>query len=164
MSLESSETLIIQSGIQFEKIGEVDVDSGQILLIDPGYIDSRWKCQPFEDIRIYRNLFTGQQLEYRKDFQSYEDIIPGFGCSMNVLKRAGGWSLEQLKPGPDLSANNCALATQMPARAGVVGRIGTVLETALGDGRYSVYAQRDPDGAILRVLLDLNPPSDEDDE
>jgi hypothetical protein len=52
----------------------------------------------------------------------------------------------------------------MPARAGVVGRIGTVLETALGDGRYNVYAQRDSDGAILRVLLDLYPPSDEDDE
>jgi hypothetical protein len=99
MSQKSPETLTLQPGIQFEKNGEVNVDSGQILLIDPGYIDSRWHRQPVEDIRIYRNLYTGQQVEYPKDFQSYDDIIPDFGCSMNALKLAGGWNLEPLKPG-----------------------------------------------------------------
>jgi hypothetical protein len=162
MSQESKETLTLQPGIQFEKIGEVDVDSGQILLIDPGYIDGFWKNEPVEIPRIYHHASTGQALAYRKDFSSYDQIIDGYGRSMNELIGSGDWIKQVTQPGTSLSAQNCALTSCLPAKAGKVGGLGTVLQTALGDGLYTVYAQRDADGAILRVLLDLNPLSDED--
>ena len=49
-------------------IGHVGVDSGQLLLCDPCYIDSQWVKEDFEDLRMYEHKDTKKKLTYRIDF------------------------------------------------------------------------------------------------
>lgn len=37
-----------------KQLGYVGVDSGQLVITDPCYIDSEWEKKDFNDIRIYR--------------------------------------------------------------------------------------------------------------
>ena len=71
--------------MQQELIGHVGVDSGQLLLCDPGYIDSEWRNEDFEDIRIYKHKVTSDTLQYRKDFANYEQVIPKYGQTMKQI-------------------------------------------------------------------------------
>ena len=77
--------------MQLELIGHVAVDSGQLLLCDPSYIDSEWEKEDFEDIRIYKHKGTSDTLQYRKDFANYEQVIPKYGQTMNQLNATGEW-------------------------------------------------------------------------
>ena len=57
-------------------IGHVAVDSGQLMICDPGYIDSQWENEDFEDVRVYKNKHTSKTLTYGKDFKNYEEVLP----------------------------------------------------------------------------------------
>ena len=56
-------------------LGHVAVDSGQLMICDPCYIDSEWKNEDFEDIRVYKNKHTSKTLTYGKDFKNYSTTI-----------------------------------------------------------------------------------------
>ena len=47
-----------------ELIGHVGVDSGQLLLCDPCYIDSQWEKEDFTDIRVHQHKDTKDTLTY----------------------------------------------------------------------------------------------------
>ena len=40
------------------KIGEVGVDSGQLMIVDPCYIESHWKEEDFDDEKKSKELFS----------------------------------------------------------------------------------------------------------
>ena len=67
-----------------KKIGEIGIDSGQVIICDPCYIDSHWKVEEFKDTRIYKNG-KGHFLQYRVDFPDYQAIIPKYNMNMNQL-------------------------------------------------------------------------------
>jgi hypothetical protein len=46
--------------IEVEHLGKVGVDSGQLLITDPCYIDGEWQDQPYRDDRVYKDVQTGQ--------------------------------------------------------------------------------------------------------
>lgn len=46
------------------KIGEVGVDSGQLMICDPCYIDSMWEKSEYKDIRLYQNIQTKKYFLY----------------------------------------------------------------------------------------------------
>ena len=72
--------------MELELIGYVGVDSGQLLLCDPCYIDSEWEQEDFQDIRIYEHKDTNDKLQYRVDFQNYQSPIERYdGKNMNQL-------------------------------------------------------------------------------
>ncbi|MBB5546529.1 hypothetical protein A8H39_00110 [Paraburkholderia fungorum] len=139
----------------WERIGEVPVDSGQVMLVDPTYIDSNWQDKPFEDIRQYRHKESGKVLQYRKDFPHYEAVIQEFGQTMNQLNATGEWDLLEQPVPNELSYNAACRATGQQARGGAFGGLATAVGTAYGDGEYPVFVQRDEYGRILRVMIDF---------
>lgn len=139
----------------WEQIGEVTVDSGQVMLVDPLYIDARWQEKPFEDIRQYRHKESGRVLQYLKDFPHYEAVIPDLGRTMNQLNATGEWEqIEQPIPN-ELSYNAACRATGRHARGGTFGGFAAAVGTAYGDGEFPVLVQRDEAGRILRVMIDF---------
>jgi len=138
-------------------IGEVGVDSGQLLLCDPCYIDSQWKKEDFQDVRKYKHKTTGEVLQYRVDFANYESPIKKHGDkTMNQLNSTGEW--EKLE-NADLaehpfSYNACCQATLSEKRHGQLNYkmghsgVGVAFSTAFGDGVYPVYAKYNKEGLV----------------
>jgi hypothetical protein len=128
-------------------IGHVGVDSGQLMICDPCYIDSEWENEDFEDIRVYKNEHTGRTLTYGKDFANYEEVIPEYGKTMNVLISEHDWEIvESPEAKHGFSYNACAKATlseqgygELRFRLGHAGA-GLAFGTAYGDGVYPVIA------------------------
>lgn len=143
-------------------IGHVAVDSGQLMICDPGYIDSQWENEDFEDIRVYKNEHTSKTLTYPKDFTSYEDVLPEYGKTMNVLISEHDWQIaESPAPKSGFSYNACAQATlsedghgELSFKMGHTGA-GLAFSTAYGDGMYPVYAHYDEEGVIISVTVNL---------
>lgn len=140
-------------------IGHVAVDSGQLLICDPGYIDSEWEKEDFEDIRVYRHKTTGDILQYRVDFPHYEAIVPEYDKTMNQLIETGEWEEEKdyHAPKAPFSYNACAKATlsdkgygQLKFKMGHPG-VGVAFSTAYGDGYYPVIANYTADGTLFSV-------------
>jgi hypothetical protein len=144
-------------------LGSVGVDSGQLMICDPCYIDSEWEKEDFKDLRVYKNEETGKILTFRKDFKSYEDVIPEYGKTMNeLLYKEGGWKqVDNPKPEHGFSYNACANATlsakghgELTFKMGHTGA-GLAFSTAYGDGVYDVYGHYDEDGVIKAVTVYL---------
>ena len=143
-------------------IGHVAVDSGQLMICDPGYIDSQWENEDFEDIRVYKNEHTGKTLTYPKDFTNYEDVLPEYGKTMNVLISEHDWQIAESPAAKSgFSYNACAKATlsedghgELSFKMGHTGA-GLAFGTAYGDGMYPVYAHYDEEGVILSVTVKL---------
>jgi len=151
-------------------IGHVGVDSGQLLLCDPCYIDSQWMKEDFEDFRAYQHKDTKNELTYRIDFRNYAEPIESYGGkNMNELIETGEW--EEV-PRPDVthpfSYNACAHATLSEDGHGQLyynhGRpgVGVAFSTAFGDGTYPVLAHYHSDGTLRSVEVVFQ--NDEDDE
>lgn len=158
--------------MQLELIGHVGVDSGQLLLCDPCYIDSEWKKEDFEDIRVYRHKSTGDILQYRVDFPNYEAVIKEYGKTMNELNATGEWERDDDYHAPvnSFSYNACAKATlseqghgQLDYTLGHPG-VGVAFRTAFGDGIYPVYAVYDNNGNLVKVEVLFTDSDEQDDE
>ena len=140
------------------KLGEVGVDSGQLLICDPCYIDGEWKCEYFSDVRQYKHKVTGDILQYKIDFRNYEEVIDKYGQTMNQLNRTGDW--EEVKPPPakeNFSYNACCRAShkgpnQLNYEMGHAG-IGVAFSSGYGDGVYNVYGYENGDGRIVKVEI-----------
>jgi hypothetical protein len=151
-------------------IGQVGVDSGQLLLCDPSYIDSEWNKEDFEDIRVYMHKTTGDVLQYRVDFPHYEAVIPEYNKTMNELTATGEWERQNYYHAPKypFSYNACAKATlsneghgQLNYNIGHPG-VGVAFRTAFGDGMYPVYATYDDNGYLVKVEVVFQDDSEED--
>lgn len=138
----------------WELLGHAAVDSGQLLLVDPAYIDSSWTRQEFEDIRVYRHT-AGATLQYRVDFNNYQDPIAAYGQTMNQLLHTGEWEMFEQPIPPGLNYSACCMATLSQRRAGQVDD-GVAFSTGYGDGCYPVLAKRNADGRIMQVMIDFN--------
>ena len=153
-------------------IGHVGVDSGQLLLCDPCYIDSQWVKEDFEDFRAYQHKDTGNKLAYRIDFPHYSEPIEAYGGkNMNELIETGEWeevpdTKEAVNP---FSYNACAKATlseegygELRFKMGHVGA-GVAFSTAFGDGMYPVIAHYHRDGTLRSVEVLFQNDEDDDD-
>lgn len=158
--------------MSIELIGHVGVDSGQLLLCDPCYLDSEWEKEEFEDIRIYKNTKTGKTVQYRVHFDHYETIIPEYGMTMNELNATGEWEpVETPLAKKNFSYNACCDVTlsdngvgQLKYKMGHPG-VGVAFRTAFGDGYYPVYAKYSEDGTLKSVeVVFWEDDHDEDDE
>jgi hypothetical protein len=155
-------------------IGHVGVDSGQLLLCDPCYIDSQWVKEDFEDFRSYQHKDTGKELTYRIDFRNYAEPIEIYGGkNMNELIATGEWEkVPDIKGAVNpFSYNACAKATlsedghgELRFNLGHVGA-GVAFSTAFGDGMYPVIAHYMDDGTLRSVeVIFQNEDEDEIDD
>jgi len=155
-------------------IGHVAVDSGQLLLCDPCYIDSQWVKEDFEDFRTYQHKDTGNELTYRIDFGNYAEPIEAYGGkNMNELIETGEWEEVPDTKGAvnPFSYNACAKATlsedghgELNFNLGHAG-VGVAFSTAFGDGMYPVVAHYHADGTLRSVeVLFQNEEDDEEED
>jgi hypothetical protein len=143
------------------QIGVVGVDSGQLVLCDPCYIDSEWEKEEFQDIRKYQHKTTGDILQYRVDFANYEAPIPKYGGqTMNQLNKTGEWqSLEDASSAHNFSYNACAKATLSKNRHGQLNYkhghegVAVAFSTAFGDGVFPVFAHYNNAGDLTHVSV-----------
>ena len=155
--------------MEIRLIGHVGVDSGQLLLCDPCYIDSEWQKEDFEDIRIYKHKETGDQLQYGVHFANYEEMIPKYGKTMNELNATGEWTMEEKHETKyPFSYNACCKATlsedgydQLNYSMGHPG-VGVAFRTAFGDGMYPVFAVYNEDGDLMKVEVQFLSEDDEE--
>ena len=157
--------------MELEFIGYVGVDSGQLLLCDPCYIDSQWVKEDFEDFRVYQHKDTKNKLTYRIDFGNYAEPIEVYGGkNMNELIATGEWeelpdNKEAVNP---FSYNACAKATlsneghgELSFKLGHPGA-GVAFRTAFGDGMYPVIAHYLDDGTLQSVEVRFQEENDEE--
>jgi len=156
--------------MELEFIGHVGVDSGQLLLCDPCYIDSQWEKEDFDPTRIYKNKTTGETLTWMRDFANYQELLPKYGKNMNELNATGEWEEvdEEIKPIHPFSYNACAKATlsdnghgELSFKLGHPGA-GVAFRTAFGDGMYPVYAHYLDDGTLQSVEVRFQDENDEE--
>ncbi len=56
-------------------LGKVGVDSGQVLITDPCYIDSQWKREEYKGKRVLKHKETKEEFVYPDHFTSYEQTL-----------------------------------------------------------------------------------------
>jgi hypothetical protein len=143
-------------------IGHVGVDSGQLLMCDPCYIDSEWSKEDFTDIRVYEHKDTKEKLQYMVDFPHYEAEISKYGKNMNELLKTGEWlDVPATDSEFPFSYNACCKATlsdnghgQLNYKLGHPG-VGVAFSTAFGDGVYPVYAIYSAAGVLKSVTVEF---------
>lgn len=157
------------SAIQEEdwvQVGVVGVDSGQLAILDPTYIDSEW-------------VRDGDGADWQVQYWGRDEakLKPEFGPSPIKCKNADEAKKLDARIKQHAKDNNitavtwlqsgstydkCAALTmtdkghgQLNYRAGHKG-LGVVASSGYGDGTYPVYARRNAEGVIveLRVMLD----------
>jgi hypothetical protein len=146
--------------IEVVYIGNVAVDSGQLLITDPCYIDSEWRQEPFRDDRVYKDSQSGSIIRWGEDFKRFDEPLEPYGQSPEELIRVGRLILLPPPPKPETFAysyNGACQATlsegygELVFDAGHAGA-GVVFASGWGDGIYPVFGEKH-DGRIMRVYV-----------
>lgn len=153
-------------------LGHVGVDSGQLVITDPCYIDSEWEKKDMVDIRIYKHKKTGKLLKYNSQFTPKDKKFKGelfdnyksitsFKKSMNELltnKEVEEMPVpEKLKLISSFSyAGVCE--TTMADKHQINYKLGhpgaaVAFSSGLGDGYYPVYGYFQ-EGRCWKVEID----------
>jgi hypothetical protein len=132
-------------------IGEEGVDSGQILVCDPCYIDSQWEQEDCHFDRKHKHI-DGTILQYGVDFKNYESVIPKYGKTMNQINAdKEAVEVPESPAEHEFSYNACCKKTckdddsydgQLNFVMGHAG-VGVVTSSGYGDGMYPVVADID---------------------
>jgi len=138
-------------------LGVVGVDSGQLLITDPCYIDGHWKKENFIDIRLHKHKKTGKLFMFNSPFKGKTQIKAEMFDNYES-KTSTGKSVNQMNEAGELEEIN------HPAKKGMIGKysyggicetisndehqlyyplghegIGVAFSSGLGDGVYNVY-------------------------
>jgi hypothetical protein len=142
-------------------LGSVAVDSGQLMITDPCYVDSVWKKEPYTDDRKYIDTLTGTIWEYGKDFTNFEYDVLHNGTSVNKLLASGRfqprWNSDNgayhFSYDGACKASSSSTTNEMVFDEGHPGA-GVCFHTAFGDGLYPIYAEKHG-GRITRVYVNV---------
>ena len=155
-----------------KEIGVVGVDSGQIVICDPCYIDSEWEKEDFNMPRRYKHIKSGRTLEEHRDFHGFDKPIIPYDKNMNeMIFDKEVQELPYGKPLYEFSYNACCTKTlsnendgQLNYRMGHSG-VAVVSNTGRGDGLYPVIADIDEKtGRTRSITINFMDFDDEDDE
>lgn len=144
------------------EIGLVAVDSGQLMITDPCYIDTDWVKESFEDLRLVKDKETLKVYQFRKDFNRYDEVLDGFDRTVSELIESTRFEEIEVDHTNDIKysyAGACYSTLsengygELPFKLGHEGA-GVVVRTYFGDGVYPVYGER-YDGKLVRVYFDL---------
>ena len=157
---------------EWTEIGEVGVDSGQVMIADPCYIENEWQEATEEELELLwkrRHVNSnGEHFDYGKDFSNYNEDVDGDTPNNHI--KSGNWT-EVDVPTPELegrfSYGGCCKATlsnkqhgQLNYKMGHAGA-GVVATSGYGDGVYPVYARYE-DGRVAELRIKFLPhPYDE---
>lgn len=144
-------------------LGHIGVDSGQIMICDPCYIDDQWKEEQFKDNRYWLDTETGEKLQLFKDFPTVSAELPDYGMkTMMQMEEEGRFVRKEYSDMPaenNFSYYAVCKATldkthQLNFEAGHPG-VAVATRTYIGDGYYPVYGVLDKDGRVEGVYIDF---------
>lgn len=162
-------------------LGHVGVDSGQLIVTDPCYIDSQWSKVPFTDVRIYQHKKTKRIFTYEafwgpnkvkkshlklakvEPFQSY-NTITSTGKSMNdmiaskVVKEMPNKDKAKLVGSfsyGGICETTMADKHQLKYTKGHPG-VAVAFRSGYGDGYYPVYGWFNKEGRCMKVEINMN--------
>lgn len=157
------------------KIGEIGVDSGQLMIVDPCYLEQWPKRKPHTKRmfkRSYRDQVTNTLWTEGEHFHRFDQHVPVFAepgalSTPNDLIASGRW-VEELQE-ERLRAKGRfdyegACETTLQDHCGVLGDgLAAVFSSGYGDGVYPVFAITNEEGRIVKVEIDMGL-EDEDEE
>ena len=141
---------------KWELIGHVGVDSGQLLVTDPCYLNG-WKNADYQDVRRHEDTQTKRIYQYRVDFENYESVLD-IGMTVNAALASGRLRDVPIEFPPSYDYNGVSHAAY-PHGSGVIpfdlGHDGRAVafSSGYGDGYYPVYAHRNHDGRVVEVRI-----------
>lgn len=161
-NLEDDDFFSKNAEYEIEEMGMVAVDSGQLMITDPCYIDSEWQNDKLELLRLYKDKSSGDIYQFGKHFNHYGEAIDGYDKSVNELLKEGRFEELEIDYSSKITfsyAGACYSTLsdkgygELPFKLGHAGA-GIAVRTVLGDGMYPVYAEK-YDNKIVRVYFNL---------
>jgi hypothetical protein len=171
------------------KVGVVGVDSGQVIICDPGYLDG-WKKDDkpgsFIETERFRDKTTGKTYAYEGFgidpkavdvlFMNWEQPLKDYGgATPNYCRKSGVWEQIESWVSPDAPPKGafsyggvCRLTGGFPPygqlnyELGHEG-LGVASRTQFGDGCYPVFAELDGNNQVARLIIDFRPSDYEND-
>jgi hypothetical protein len=157
--------------LEWKLIGHCGVDSGQLLICDPCYIESEWKesgdnpvprdIYVDKDGRKFTLSLSGAKKDGITIFGHYEVVLPS-GKTPNQHVADKDWvKLPQPPPLREFSYRGCCSVTlsdtegengQLDFKMGH-GGAGVVASTAYGDGHYPVYGLFEKGGSRCMAMI-----------
>lgn len=156
------------------RIGEVGVDSGQLMVCDPCYIHGEWKETQALDVGSEQyvdndngtvwvcDLHVPNGSDDRMRFNNYGTPLKVYGgLTPNQLIESGRWQRQDRQiPGEgEFSYQGCCAATikkpnagQLAYKLGHAGA-GVAFASGYGDGCYPVFATYNNEGRIVKVEI-----------
>lgn len=158
-------------GKRWKLLGGVAVDSGQLMICDPCYIDEHWikdqKPAKFPTVLLTEKgkkkfprikKWSWQYNGYGTTYESPQGALGGL--SVNEALEQGFVQEIPSIPKREFSYRGCCDASQhdlysMPTESGVMG-IALAFSSGYGDGMYEVWGRTDNEGHIVevRILMD----------
>ena len=154
-------------------IGHVGVDSGQLVICDPCYIDSEWEKKDVQDIRIYKHKKTGKLLKYASPFTPKDKKFKGELFEHYESRTSFG------KPMNELLQNDEVVEVPVPEKLKLIGSfsyagvcettmadqhqinyklghpgVAVTFSSGYGDGYYPVYGTFNAEGRCVKVEID----------
>jgi len=125
-------------------IGKVGVDSGQLMVTDPCYLD-RFENNDYKPTRKYVCVTDKKKIiEWPRDFYNYEDdIIDGYNKNMNTLIKDKLFVQvkDEIIDSSYSFVGACHQSSKTENQGGELGNgLGLSFSTGFGDGHYPVYA------------------------
>ena len=160
-------------------LGRVGVDSGQLIITDPCYIDSEWQNVPFQHIEAYKHKKTQKIYAYAgftitpkqiakfalakkpELFFNYEQKTSN-GKTMNEMIEAKEVKHLSLKENQEFTGTfsyggicqtNNAEKHQINYKKGHPG-VAVTFNSGYGDGYYPIYGVFNKEGRCLKVEID----------
>lgn len=148
-----------------KQIGVVGVDSGQVLICDPCYIDSQWVQEGFSDIRLTELNYQGKRvvidmakmieagIKYDTPWEIYG------GKTMNEMLHEGIARDIPKLPTHRFSYDGCCRVTSSKDGGGQLNYerghpgVGVACSTGYGDGEYPVIAHYDEEGRVRKIEI-----------
>ena len=164
-----------EKGPKLEYLGEVGVDSGQLLITDPCYVDSQWvpnqdppnsyprlKLTKTGEKKFVKERVNGKHFPFA--WGTYADPAPCLG-GLSVNEAVDKGLVETITPDLDqtgeYSYGGCCSSTlsdkgagQLNYKAGHAGA-GVAFRSGYGDGVYPVHGIRNEEGRIIGVIIDM---------
>lgn len=157
----------------WEFAGEVGVDSGQLMITDPCYLDSQWTVEEFSAPRPVFKLNEAGLARFpdlkdwtwqcfREEGVNYATPLPEVGnLSMNDLNLG---ELVETVPQADEDVTSysyngaCHVTTEEPRYGQLYYQMGhagagVVFSSGYGDGVYPVWVRKNEDGRVVEARI-----------
>ena len=139
--------------MQTKKIGEINVDSGCIMITDPLYLHN-WKHTSFVDKREYRDTKSGKVYVYGKDFKKYNETLFD---EKDVNQLVAEKRLERIcEEDKEYSYKGVSTTLTQQNSVECENNLAIAARTYSGDGTYPVYAEIEEESErITKIWIDF---------